>query len=204
MSETEAVIKDEEPDRHWWTRLPNIVLSKVDDPYELALLFVIRKVAGDGENGICYMSTRTLAGIAKMGHNTVKRKIHSLAEKGLINTELKKAPRGWKVWHITFPRSVWEENEKVYRELSQKRTEIPLEEPTVPEKDRDCTREEGGTVPEEGSTKNLSTNNPSTKKVGVHEKDEFGRYINRSPQEKCPECGQYPRQCYCQEGENHG
>lgn len=199
MSRTKAVIKDEAPDYHWWTRLPNIVLSRVDDPYELALLFVIRKVAGDAEDGVCYMSIRNLAKAAKMGRSTVNRKILSLAEKGLIQAKKKKAPRGWKVWHITLPRSLWEENEEVYRELSQRGTHREQEQPSVPEISRGCPRDKPATVPEISPTKNHGTKNHITKKVGIHAKDEHGKYIDRSPRKKCPECGQYLRECICEE-----
>lgn len=156
--EIKAIIKDEVPEWHWWTRLPNIVVAKVDDPYELALLFRIRKVVGDAEDGVCYMSTRTLAGIAKMHFNTVCKKIHSLAEKGLIRAELKEAPRGWKVWHINLPRSLWEENEAAYRQLSVQT------EPTVHQGLQDCTPRVTGTVHQECSTKNHITKNHIKKK----------------------------------------
>jgi len=115
-----VVVRDEVPEYHWWSRLPNIVLEKVDDPYEGWLLFTIRKIVGDGAlDGVCYMSLRNLAKVAKMAHSTVAKKIRSLAEKGLIEAELKKAPvrsRGWEVWHITIPRSLWEDNEREWQE----------------------------------------------------------------------------------------
>lgn len=149
------VIRNEAPEWHWWTRLPNIVLERVDDPYELALLFVIRKVAGDdADDGVCYMSLRSLAKLAKMGKSTADRKIRSLSKKGLIEAKLKKAPtksQGWKVWHIRIPRSLWEENERAYCEypkekVSQRGTDRQDESQSVPER--------GESVPEISPTKN--------------------------------------------------
>lgn len=164
--ESKAVIKDEAPEWHWWTRLPNIVLSKVGDPYELALLFVIRKVAGDDpDDGVCYMNLHSLAGQAKMDIKTARKKIHSLVKKGLIRAELKIGPRGFKVWHITLPRSLWEENEAAYHQLS-----VPTE-PVIEESPTTLGREPSTTLGRETPTtlgrhtkNHTMTKNPSLKR----------------------------------------
>lgn len=197
--ETKAIIKDEVSEWNWWTRLPNIVLTKVEDPHEGWLLFAIRKVAGDNpEDGVCYMTMQNLADLAKMGRSTVRKKIHSLADKGLIRAEIRKAPKGRNVWHITVPRSLWEENEEAYRQLSE--ATDPLESMGTPDVPDRYTREYGTGTPDHAKTKNHTKKNPNKKKrVGLFEKDEFGKYIDRSPLKICPKCGQYQRQCYCEE-----
>jgi len=113
--EERVEIRDEAPEWHWWTRLPNIVLEKIENPFEGWLLLVIRKVAGDDLKngcpvGVCSMSQRKLAEVANMSRTQVSRTMHALLQKGLIEGELKKAEdgEGWPVWHITIPRSLWE------------------------------------------------------------------------------------------------
>jgi len=122
----EAVVVQQREKRKWhrFTRLPNNVLQKVESPYELALLFVIRSSYLDdlqegSHPGVCKKSLRTLGKEAKMSHHTVSKTIRSLLAKGLLEGE-KRIPEngksGWPCWHLTVPRSLWEENEALWEE----------------------------------------------------------------------------------------
>jgi len=101
-------LRDESQDKKYFVIVPQIVWSRCDSVYELALWFTIKMIASD--TGECFLSTEDLAIAAMMSTGKVSECRKSLLEKELIKGHLRKDP-GYPqpVWRLSIP-DLWEEN----------------------------------------------------------------------------------------------
>ena len=103
-------IKDDSGDRIYWVQTPLLIWARSLDPYDLALWFTIKAVAG--EDGECILSTEDLATLSMMSVGKVSQCRSRLIELGLLEGEVRKDPEyPQPVWHLTIP-DIWEDNVK--------------------------------------------------------------------------------------------
>lgn len=158
-------IHDESPKRHWWTRIPNIVLEKLPNPWEFKLYFTLKKIAG--EEGECWYTTEHLAKIAGMSVGSVVKYRQELERKGLIKCLLRKPinqrtgepSRGRPCYHSTIV-DIWDENEARWREIRSEGISSRDEEKAGVSSPREglSSPDEGYRSPDE-ATKNLRKKN---------------------------------------------
>lgn len=119
-SRMKTKVKDQAPEYHWWTRLPNIVLERIETPYQLTLLFVYKKIAA--EAGECWFTMEKIAEMAKMSMGKASQTRRGLEKLGLIKVELRKPKksRGRPCCHVTVV-NIWEENEAEWRRICAER-----------------------------------------------------------------------------------
>jgi len=110
--QTRVVQQDRTYLHKFYTEIPHLAHFLCNTPFELALYHSLRMVAG--ETGECWLSTRKLAALSRMGTATVSRCRQKLIEYGLIEGDMyqdESLGHGQAVWHITIP-DIWEKNLK--------------------------------------------------------------------------------------------
>jgi len=95
-------------DRKYYTVIPNIIDDMGLTPYERALYWHLKRVAG--ENGKCWKSTPELAKHLRMSTGKVSETKAALQKKGLIEITQQPTPHGGRPMHIITIKDVWPEN----------------------------------------------------------------------------------------------
>lgn len=189
MSRERVAIKDgRNPGWHWAGHEVIDAYGAELGPYGLALYYALCRHAN--ERGESWPSYATLA--KKTG---MSRKQAREVMKRLVGLELvSKAPR---------KDDAGDPTSNLYTLLDLNGGREPRTLPKVEDTPRvgnDVPQARVSPTPKE----ELSNNNRRKeeilleKRARVLEKDEFGKFIDRSPREKCPECGQYLRECICE------
>jgi hypothetical protein len=101
-------IEDKSNDKKYYVMLPRMVFYKSTSPYDLALYFAIKDIAG--EEGECMISTPDLARFAMMSSGQVCKSRNFLIDQGVLEGEVRRDP-GYQqpVWHLRIP-DIWQEN----------------------------------------------------------------------------------------------
>jgi hypothetical protein len=115
MSEAVHKVEDQSGDHKYFVITPQLVWALARDPYDLALWWVVKMVAGDSEE--CYLSTPQLAALAMMSTGKVADCRRHLLQTGLLTGEIRRDP-GYPqpVWHLRIP-DLWQRNLKWRQEL---------------------------------------------------------------------------------------
>jgi len=101
-------ISEEKSDKAYFTQTPRLIWALSRDPYDYILWNVVKDVAG--EEGECYLSTRTLAKMGMMSVGKVVDCRDYLISAGLLMWEMK-TPRGCtqEVMHLKIV-DIWQQS----------------------------------------------------------------------------------------------
>lgn len=195
MSRERVAIKDgRKPGWHWADNEIIKSYGSLLGPYGLALYYALCRHA-DKDTGECWPSYATLAKETGMSR---RRAIEVM--KRLVKLELvSKAPREDDAGDAT---------SNLYTLLDLNGGGEPRALGSAPDALQVGNEVHQGSAPrapKQDSSNNTHLNKKEIlleKKARVHEKDELGRYIDRGPRVKCPECGQYLRGCICEKEDN--
>jgi hypothetical protein len=113
MSNTTTHVADAGDMRKYRIELPNLVDDMDLSPYAFRLYVHLKRVAGGGNDGACWESTRTLASKCRMSAGQISKAKQELVNKGLITVEKRKSASGPDSDYITLA-DMWAQNYTAY------------------------------------------------------------------------------------------
>ena len=105
-------IREQTPDRRYFTILPNLLDDMGLSPHAIRLYLRLKRRAG--EDGICFENTENMAEGCNMSPATISRTKAELEIAGLITIKKRKSPHGHFPGHVITIIDIWKSNIEFY------------------------------------------------------------------------------------------